>query len=132
MNLKVNDFPNKKYICKKHEGDNVSPVISWNKILKAKSYAIIMEDPDAVGGTFIHWYIPYISNNINKIDSLCFIDRIKVNDVLHLLTIQTPIFIKIKYIFIQYMSYIFFYVISFYCIIFFYHMNLLIFYNKKL
>jgi hypothetical protein len=51
---------------------------------------------------------------------------------LHLLTIQTPIFIKIKYIFIQYMSYIFFYVISFYCIIFFYHMNLLIFYNKKL
>jgi hypothetical protein len=51
---------------------------------------------------------------------------------LHLLTIQTPIFIKIRYIFIQNMSYIFFYVISFYCIIFFYHMNLLIFYNKKL
>jgi Raf kinase inhibitor-like YbhB/YbcL family protein len=82
MNLKVIDFPNKKYICKKYDGDNVSPVISWNIIPKAKSYAIIMEDPDAVVGNFIHWYIPYISNNINKIDSLCFIDNYGINNYL--------------------------------------------------
>lgn len=80
MNLKVIDFPNKKYICKKYDGDSISPVISWNINPKAKSYAIIMEDPDAVGGTFIHWYIPYISNKINKIDSLCFIDNYEINN----------------------------------------------------
>jgi len=79
MDIKILDFPNKKYICKKYNGDNQSPVVSWNKIISAKSYALIMEDPDAVGGNFIHWYIPYISKNINKIESLCFINNYKNN-----------------------------------------------------
>lgn len=66
----------KNYLCKKHNGKNVSPEIKWKKNEKAVSYALIFEDPDAVNGTFIHWYIPYISNNINEIKSLSNNDKI--------------------------------------------------------
>ena len=76
LNFIVHDFSNnsnminKKYICKNHNGSNISPKISWNNIKNTKSYALILEDPDAPSGNFIHWYIPYISPEINQIDSL--------------------------------------------------------------
>lgn len=40
------------------DGDNVSPNIKWDNIPeKAESLALIMEDPDAPSGTFVHWVI---------------------------------------------------------------------------
>jgi Raf kinase inhibitor-like YbhB/YbcL family protein len=47
-------------IPKKHagDGDNLSPELAWSKSRMAvESYAVIMEDPDAPSGTFIHWVI---------------------------------------------------------------------------
>ena len=42
-----------KYSC---EGKNVSPPLTISDVpSKAKSLVLICEDPDAVGGTFIHW-----------------------------------------------------------------------------
>ena len=42
-----------KYTCK---GENVSPEISVEGIPEnAKSLALIMDDPDAPGGDFVHW-----------------------------------------------------------------------------
>ena len=35
--------------------DGVSPPLSWSKVEGAKSYAIIMEDPDAPQKPFVHW-----------------------------------------------------------------------------
>ena len=77
MNLQIYDFIGKnnkiikKYICLNHGGSNISPKINWNKIEGVKSYALILEDPDAVmNGTFIHWYIPYIDNDILEINKL--------------------------------------------------------------
>lgn len=35
--------------------DGVSPPVSWSKVEGAKSYAIIMEDPDAPQKPFVHW-----------------------------------------------------------------------------
>lgn len=35
--------------------DGVSPPLSWSKVAGAKSYAIIMEDPDAPQKPFVHW-----------------------------------------------------------------------------
>jgi len=43
-----------KYSC---EGDNVSPAISWSAANNAKSYAMVVEDPDAPSGMFVHWVI---------------------------------------------------------------------------
>lgn len=73
MNLEVCNFSKngiiyKKYICDNHNGGNRAPSIKWNKIVGAKSYALIMEDPDAVGGIFIHWYIPFIDESINELN----------------------------------------------------------------
>jgi len=76
MNLQVHDFVinnkiKKKYICINQGGNNISPKISWNIVSGTVSYALILEDPDAViKGTFIHWYIPYIDNDIQKINKL--------------------------------------------------------------
>jgi Raf kinase inhibitor-like YbhB/YbcL family protein len=44
-----------EYSCK---GRNVSPALSWTGSPdKAVSFALIMEDPDAPSGTFVHWVL---------------------------------------------------------------------------
>ena len=43
------------YTC---EGENVSPAISWRGVpAGTRSFALIMDDPDAPSGTFTHWVI---------------------------------------------------------------------------
>jgi Raf kinase inhibitor-like YbhB/YbcL family protein len=74
MNFQVHDFGdlnkvNNDYLCLNHGGLNHSPKISWYyKNNNCKSFALILEDTKSIGGKFIHWYIPYISNNINQIN----------------------------------------------------------------
>jgi len=71
MNLTIGfSTKDKKFSCTKHGGGNISPLIKWTQCPKSVSYALIMEDPDAVGGLFMHWYIPYISNKLNGIEEL--------------------------------------------------------------
>jgi Raf kinase inhibitor-like YbhB/YbcL family protein len=44
-----------KYTCK---GQNVSPSLAWfNNPEGVKSFALIMNDPDAPGGNWIHWVL---------------------------------------------------------------------------
>jgi Raf kinase inhibitor-like YbhB/YbcL family protein len=71
MNLTIHNFVNskkkinKEYLCISHGGNNVCPKMSWNCIDNAKSYVIIMEDPDAVSvSNFVHLflYIDIINN----------------------------------------------------------------------
>lgn len=38
-------------------GANQSPPLSWTAPASADRLALIMDDPDAVGGTFIHWVV---------------------------------------------------------------------------
>jgi phospholipid-binding protein, PBP family len=49
-----------EYTC---DGSDISPDLEWDNVTSAKSYAIIVEDPDAPGGTFIHWVIYNIKDN---------------------------------------------------------------------
>lgn len=43
----------KQYTC---EGANISPPLAWDVVPeKTKSIALVTEDPDAPGKTFIHW-----------------------------------------------------------------------------
>jgi Raf kinase inhibitor-like YbhB/YbcL family protein len=45
----------KTYTC---DGDNVSPPLQWGDTMPdTKSFALIMDDPDAPGGTFVHWVV---------------------------------------------------------------------------
>ena len=59
MNVRSSAFKNEDFIPQKYtcDGQNISPEIEWDPVPNAKSYAIIVEDPDAPGGTFIHWVI---------------------------------------------------------------------------
>jgi Raf kinase inhibitor-like YbhB/YbcL family protein len=44
-----------RYTC---DGDDISPPLSWEAIPEgAKSLALIVDDPDAPGGTFVHWVL---------------------------------------------------------------------------
>ena len=52
--FKNEDFIPQEYTC---DGKDVSPPLEWEAVPNAKSYAVIVEDPDAPGGTFIHWVI---------------------------------------------------------------------------
>lgn len=38
------------------DGENVSPPLSWDDApARTKSFALIMDDPDAPAGTWVHW-----------------------------------------------------------------------------
>ncbi|HTP08750.1 MAG TPA: YbhB/YbcL family Raf kinase inhibitor-like protein [Anaerolineae bacterium] len=40
------------------QGDNVSPELNWSDVpANTKSFALIVDDPDAPGGTFTHWVL---------------------------------------------------------------------------
>lgn len=57
-------IPN-KYAC---DGDDVSPPISWSSVPDGtESIAIITDDPDAPGGTFVHWVIYDIPGDITEL-----------------------------------------------------------------
>jgi Raf kinase inhibitor-like YbhB/YbcL family protein len=44
-----------QYTC---QGQNISPDVCWKgEPLKTKSFALIVEDPDAPGQTWVHWVI---------------------------------------------------------------------------
>ena len=54
-----------RYTC---DGRDTSPEISWKGIpVKAESIALIMDDPDAPGGTFLHWTLYNIPRNTAKL-----------------------------------------------------------------
>ena len=56
-----------EYTC---DGENISPVLFWTwRPTETKSIALIMDDPDAPGGTFVHWVlynIPPETDKLNK------------------------------------------------------------------
>src|SRR5437660_2180785 len=40
------------------DGDNISPELSWSGVPEnAKSLALVVDDPDAPGGTYVHWVL---------------------------------------------------------------------------
>jgi Raf kinase inhibitor-like YbhB/YbcL family protein len=43
-----------KFTC---DGDEVSPALEWTVVPEVREYALIMSDPDAPGGTFVHWVV---------------------------------------------------------------------------
>ncbi len=44
-----------KYTC---QGDDLSPELDWSDApANTRSFALILEDPDAPGGTFTHWVL---------------------------------------------------------------------------
>jgi len=55
----------KKYTC---DGENINPPLTFNELpLTAKSLVLILDDPDAPGGDFVHWTLWNISPETTEI-----------------------------------------------------------------
>ncbi len=53
-----------KYTC---DGEDVSPPLEWEPLKGVKSYALIVEDPDAPMGTFTHWVLYDIPGDVRSL-----------------------------------------------------------------
>ena len=54
-----------KYTC---DGDDTSPALAWTKPpAGTESFALIMDDPDAPGGTWVHWVLYNIPADVRKL-----------------------------------------------------------------
>jgi Raf kinase inhibitor-like YbhB/YbcL family protein len=67
-----------KYTC---AGTNLSPAISWTGAPeKTKSFAIIMDDPDAPMGTWVHWVMYNIPGTMNGFAEKSTAKELKATD----------------------------------------------------
>jgi len=57
------------YTC---DGVNISPPLEWGGVAKtAKTLAIVVDDPDAPGGTWVHWVLYNLpADNIGLVENL--------------------------------------------------------------
>jgi hypothetical protein len=70
MKLFIDDIADMGKLPKKCscDAEGISPLIKWQDIPKeTKSLALTVIDPDAVGGTFIHWLVCDINPSISFI-----------------------------------------------------------------
>jgi len=55
----------KKFTC---DGPDVSPQLSWKEApAAARSFALIMDDPDAPAGTWVHWVLYNLPANTSQL-----------------------------------------------------------------
>ncbi len=50
------------------EGENDSPELTWSAVDGAASYALINDDPDAPGGTWVHWLVYNIPKSVTSLE----------------------------------------------------------------
>jgi Raf kinase inhibitor-like YbhB/YbcL family protein len=53
-----------KYTC---DGASISPGLAWSETKPAKEFVLLMTDPDAPSGTFVHWVMYAIPANAESI-----------------------------------------------------------------
>ena len=54
-----------KFSC---DGQNISPALSWEGApAETESYVLICDDPDAPGGTFVHWVYYNIPAEVKRL-----------------------------------------------------------------
>ncbi len=64
------------YTC---DGVNISPPLEWTGVPKtARTIAIVVDDPDAPGGNWVHWVLYNLpADNIGLIENLPFTENLK-------------------------------------------------------
>lgn len=70
MNISSPDFGSGNLIPKKYscQGSNTNPTLTIQNIPKtAKSLVLVVDDPDAPGGTFTHWLVWNIDPSVTEI-----------------------------------------------------------------
>lgn len=71
MKLKSKDFEDNNNIPSEFtcDGRDISPKLSWEDVPdETKSFALSVTDPDAPGGTWIHWLVHDIPKDVRSIE----------------------------------------------------------------
>jgi Raf kinase inhibitor-like YbhB/YbcL family protein len=56
----------RKFSC---DGDNLSPALAWSGVPEdAQRLALVVDDPDAPSGTFVHWVVVNLPADTNALD----------------------------------------------------------------
>lgn len=64
--LKSGELMSARFTC---SGEDRSPALSWKNVPEGtKSLALLVEDPDAPGGTFIHWVLYNMPPSLTALD----------------------------------------------------------------
>lgn len=59
----------KKYTC---DGEDISPPLAWTGVPEGtQSLALIVDDPDAPAGTWVHWVLYDIPGNLDLLSEDC-------------------------------------------------------------
>jgi Raf kinase inhibitor-like YbhB/YbcL family protein len=69
--VKTTSFNNEESIPQKYtcEGENISPSLEWEDVPNStQSFVLLIDDPDAILGTWNHWLIYNIPNHITKLE----------------------------------------------------------------
>ena len=65
QDLKNQEIIPNRFTC---DGENINPELSWNDAPEnVKSFALIIDDPDAPGKTWVHWILIDIPANVREI-----------------------------------------------------------------
>ncbi|MFO7922851.1 MAG: YbhB/YbcL family Raf kinase inhibitor-like protein [Bacteroidales bacterium] len=78
FNISTPAFENGASIPEVHtcEGDDISPLLRWDGEPKdTASFALIMEDPDAPGGTFTHWIVYNLPPDCHELEKIIPVKR---------------------------------------------------------
>ncbi|MFW5644864.1 MAG: YbhB/YbcL family Raf kinase inhibitor-like protein [Bacteroidota bacterium] len=58
------------------KGDDTSPLLRWDGEPKGtETFALIMEDPDAPGGTFTHWMVYNLPDDCHELEKVIPIEK---------------------------------------------------------
>jgi Raf kinase inhibitor-like YbhB/YbcL family protein len=58
------------YVCTDGGGAGKSPPLAWRGApASAKTFALVVRDPDAPGGSFVHWVVYNLPANTTKLDA---------------------------------------------------------------
>jgi len=80
-----------KYTC---DGENVSPALNWSGAPEnTKSFALICDDPDAPGRTWIHWVVYNIPATMTSLPEAVSMKKTVLNNIIQ----GTTSFRKIGY-----------------------------------
>jgi Raf kinase inhibitor-like YbhB/YbcL family protein len=62
-----------RHSCK---GEDIPPPLRWDEAPKGTvSFALVLEDPDAPGGTFLHWLIYNIPADISELSGISPVEK---------------------------------------------------------
>lgn len=70
MKMRSNDFENEGMIPSMFtcDDEDVSPHLAWEEVPEGtRSFALVMDDPDAPAGTWVHWLVANIPSDIRDI-----------------------------------------------------------------